>query len=108
MGWPEKADDLGRWLDEMFAGSWAEKFEKAAAAPLGLVPDPRRPRDKTSDAYLFAAHKVGLLFTARGLRRQADGDDAGALADLLTVLGVARQFRHKGGVVQARAARDAE
>lgn len=94
-GWPKKDEDLGRWLDEMFAGAWAAKFRKAAAMPLGLVQDPRGVTFSSLCPHLQPTREAALLFTVRALQLQARGDDAAALDNLLVVLGLARQIRHK-------------
>src|SRR2546423_4900037 len=40
-GWPKDDKEIGRWLDSLFEGNWAEELRRAVKLPLGVVQDPR-------------------------------------------------------------------
>jgi len=91
-GWPAESDELGRWLDAMFAGEWAQDIREAAAMPLGLIADPRDPPRSSALQDGIDFRDVGALFVARALQLESRGDYSGALKNLETVLGFSRQL----------------
>jgi hypothetical protein len=93
-GWPKEGAELGRWLDEVFAGKWTDKFRRAASAPLGLVQDPRRTSFSSVLSHLEGARSAGTLLAARAVQLQARGKHAAALEHLGVALGLSRQLRN--------------
>jgi hypothetical protein len=93
-GWPKDNKELGRWLDRLFAGEWVGEFRKAAAAPPGLVVNPRDASISTLAPELQGCREAATLFTGRAVQLQARGEHAAALDHLLVVLGLSRQVGH--------------
>jgi hypothetical protein len=94
-GWPRQDQEIGRWLDLLFQGAWANDAERAARLPLGLVEDPRLVKSmavlgRSSDG----CYQMARLFVVRALQGQARGHARGSLRDLETALGLSRQLRH--------------
>jgi hypothetical protein len=93
-GWPKDNKELGRWLDRLFAGEWAGEFRKAAAAPPGLVVNPRDISLSTLIPELQGCREAATLFTGRAVQLQARGEHAAALDHLNVALGLSRQVGH--------------
>jgi hypothetical protein len=98
-GWPEGEHELGKWLDRMFEGQWAEDYRAAAKAPLGIVLDPRNLSFATRMPEIQPSRDAARLFVARALQLQARGKHGEALEHLLTVLGLSRQVRSKAPAI---------
>jgi hypothetical protein len=94
-GWSRRHVLLGRMLDQVFESTWVQEAEQTARLPLGLVVDPRLA-GPSADLWTTARDAIAMahLFTARALQLQARGDADGALKQLETALGLARQLEN--------------
>jgi hypothetical protein len=93
-GWGRDEAELGKWLDHLFLGPWVAHLCGGAAAPLGLVEDPRRLTLVTNLSELQKCTWASKLFAARALQLQAQGGDKAALELFRVVLALSRQLRH--------------
>jgi hypothetical protein len=93
-GWPPDDRDLDDWLDELFKGDWMSSLNEAADLPPGLVEDLRNATWDTPLRLVQPAREIGVVLAARGLQRQAAGDDAAFVENLRLGLGLARALRH--------------
>ncbi len=80
--WPANDVEFGPRLDELFAGEWGRDLHNAARMPLGL--------NKNEDREFSGI----TLYPARILQLQARNDYLGALEDLETSFGLARQWQN--------------
>jgi hypothetical protein len=94
-GWPQRDEEIGRWLDQVFEGGWVKEARKAAELPLGMVEDPRQASWGQTNSNTRADYE-GLvdLFSARALQLQARGDPRAALNHLDTALAPARHVKN--------------
>jgi hypothetical protein len=100
-GWPKPkdAEEIARYLDLAFQGTWIKKIRRAVSLPLGAVLDPRTTRVTDSLGPIDQCRSMGLLLAARAVELQANGDHRGALEQLEVCLGLSRQFRsHTPGI----------
>lgn len=74
-GWPAHDREVGRWLDEVFGGTWVGQLREAATLPPGMIDDPRTPFANRPARGLDLVY----LFPARALQLQARGDNVQAL-----------------------------
>src|SRR5262249_32846398 len=89
-GWPKEDKEIGRWLDLLFDGKWAEQIRAAAKLPLGLVQDPRLTFLDTANE-LYLGRDIAEQFVGRALQLAAQGGHAGAIDIFGTVLALSRQ-----------------
>ena len=67
-GWLEKNQEIGRRLDAMFVGTWADQMRDAVKLPPGLLTDPRSyDVNIASMEDEEAFEKMALVFSARAL-----------------------------------------
>ena len=85
-GWPAEDNEIGPWLDALFAGDWVKNLRAAAKMPLGLVVDPRQVEWNFGENEINDYRKsmgisedLGVLFSVRALQLQARGDNSGRL-----------------------------
>jgi hypothetical protein len=93
-GWGRDEAELGKWLDHLFLGPWVARLCAGAAAPPGVVEDPRHLTLSTNLLELRKCMWAGQLFAARALQLQAQGGDKAALEHFRVVLALSRQLRH--------------
>ncbi len=93
-GWPPEGEEIGRWLDLLFAHPWADHLHAAAQLPLGLILDPRKLNFSSSVGDLYNCQSMAAPFTARALQWQTRGDNQAALKHLATVLALSRHTRN--------------
>src|SRR5262249_42533996 len=67
-GWGGDEAELARWLDHLFLGPWVARLCQGAAAPPGVVEDPRRLTLFTNLPDLRKCTWPGQLFAARALQ----------------------------------------
>ncbi len=96
-GWPEKAPELDRWLDQMMKLDWAKHIQQAAASPVGMLVDmnaaPLANRnDMGSNAYALPSTLAG-----HALQLQARGKDREALGELMAILTLSKTVRNHAG-----------
>ncbi len=105
-GWPADDHDLAAWLDKLYAGEWPAMLEKATELPTSPFDD---VRNMTASSLLPAtqpARELAVVLVARGLQRQAAGDDEAYVENLRIGLGLSRSLRddtHAGDVLVGRA-----
>jgi hypothetical protein len=92
-GWGRDEAELGKWLDHLFLGPWAAHLCEGAAAPPGVVEDPRRLTLFTTLPELQKCMWASQLFAARALQLQAV-DDKASLGFFRVLLALSRQLRH--------------
>lgn len=105
VGWPTDRPDLDDWTDQAFATGWDQQFFDAAKKPVGVLEDPNEMTYATPFKHLDSLHKMGPLFLARGLQKQARGDPA-AFVDVLDAwLAAVRTMRNNSVAVSVNHAR---
>jgi hypothetical protein len=97
-GWRDEDRALGRWLDLMFEGEWANHVREAASLPLGIVADPRTMTVAGSHITTLEPHRLAPLFAARALHLQAGGDAGAGLHQLAVILALSRHMRNHATV----------
>jgi hypothetical protein len=106
-GWPKAEGRLGPWLDRMFKGKWVPLLRGVAAAPLGVVDDPRRTSPDPTKTVLGCPRAAQLL-VARALQLQNRGDHAAALDHLVWTLALSRNLRNKALEISCQSGRVVE
>lgn len=107
-GWPTHRKDLAEWLDNVFASEWEQPLFDAMQKPLGIVED---PTSISFDSPIYAYEEFRQMtaaMLARGLQRQAEGDDEAFLRYLEAVLALSRNLSHKSLIFHAYLGRSAE
>ncbi len=92
-GWPPGDRDLSAWLDKLFVGDWVSMMEKAASLPTSPFDVVKSLRGYE---FLHAAELtpgVAVALAARGLQRQAAGDEEGYVENLRIGLALSRSLR---------------
>jgi hypothetical protein len=107
-GWGAGDKELDEWLKKIFDSPWHGQLEQAADLPEGWIEDPRRLTLDAQQRWLDAARNAGLLLSAHGVWRQAEGDPAAFVADLRGGLALARNLRHRAPARPAQVAREVE
>jgi hypothetical protein len=107
-GWPKEGGPIGFWLDQVIDSKWIDLIREAAAAPLGLVEDPRQVNGFVPSPVVMEVQKVARLVAARALQLQARGDHAAALDHLVWTLALSRNLRHGAREATAQVGRSVE
>ncbi len=106
-GWPEDDPQLGDFLDRMFVdlpvgteeAVWHALVATAAQRPIGIYEYPQMIGvTGTSATPMDNAKRMAVALLARGLQRQAAGDDADFLAKFRATLALSRTLRN-GSIV---------
>jgi len=92
-GWPADDKALAVWLDKLYAGEWAPMLQRAAALPTGPFDDIHNMTLLTSIPATQPARELGVVLAARGLQRQAAGDDEAYVENLRIGLALSRSLR---------------
>ena len=93
-GWPADDAELAAWLDKLFADDWVSMLKEAADLPPGMVENLRNENINSLDPVAQPAREIAALLRARGLQRQAAGDDGAYVENLRIGLGLARALRY--------------
>ncbi|HET6575819.1 MAG TPA: hypothetical protein VFG68_19615, partial [Fimbriiglobus sp.] len=93
-GWPADRPDLKEWLDEMGSTGWAEAAEAAARKPTGVLEDPAELSPVSPLRHIDGMPTMTLLYLARALQRQADGDPDAVPRAVAVWLAVVRTTRN--------------
>ncbi len=75
-GWPADRPDLDRWMNRMFAPGWEAHLEEMAKKPAGVLEDPNDLAIDSQLRYVDGVRQMTVLYLARALKRQADGEPA--------------------------------
>lgn len=93
-GWPAGRPDLKEWLDAMCSTGWIEQAETAAGKPTGVLEDPVELAPDSPLRHIDGMPTMTLLYLARALQRQADGDPAAVPRAVAVWLAVVRTTRN--------------
>jgi ABC-type transport system involved in multi-copper enzyme maturation permease subunit len=107
-GWPADDKDLAAWLDKLYAGEWLAVLKKAADLPTGPFDDVRNMTWLTSLPANQPAQEIAVVLVARGLQRQAAGDDAAYVENLRIGLALSRSMRDRTPAVDLLVGREVE
>jgi ABC-type transport system involved in multi-copper enzyme maturation permease subunit len=97
-GWSGDDPELAAWLNKIIGGKWFGVLKEAADLPPGMVEDmrnltfssPRPAADNSTD--------VTLVLAARGLQRQAAGDDEAFVENFRMGLKLSLAMRHRAPI----------
>ncbi len=107
-GWTGDDPELAAWLDRLFAGDWVQSLREAADLPPGMVVDLRLETIDSPDRVLDPARRIAAALVARGLQRQAAGDDDAYVENLRLGLALARALRRRQPDIEVIVGRSAE
>ena len=95
-------------LDKLFAGDWVQMLKEAADLPPGMVEDLRNETAMSQAPLLLPARRIAVVLAARGLQRQAAGDDEAYVENLRIGLALSRALRHHAYDLEAAVGRAVE
>ena len=114
-GWPGDDPDLAAWLNRLFVGDWmqarrdwVQPLEEAADLPPGLVANLRIETIDMPDRVADPARRIAVALAARGLQRQAAGDDEAYVENLRIGLALSRSMRCRAPVMDVVYGRNVE
>jgi len=93
-GWPADDAELAAWLDKLFAGEWVGMLKKAADLPPGMFDDLRNYTEWSLTPAIEPAREIAVVLAARGLQKQAAGDDEAYVENLRIGLHLSQTLRH--------------
>jgi hypothetical protein len=97
-GWPAEGEELGLWLDQVFAQRWPNLLKQLVDKPGGVMDDPRRQSMAEAAKIINPTREIGFLLAARGLQLQAEGDPAAMVQHLAAGLAYARVLQDRGDI----------
>src|SRR5205823_1386359 len=80
-GWPADDDALAAWLNKVCQGDWLQSLREASDQPPGMVENLNHFTYDSRASTAQPARHVAVVLAARGLQRQAAGDDAAYVED---------------------------
>jgi hypothetical protein len=92
-GWPADDHELAVWLDKLYAGEWAPMLKQAADLPTSPFDDVRNLTVFDPLKATQPARELAVVLAARGLQRQAAGDDDAYVENLRIGLALSRSLR---------------
>jgi ABC-2 family transporter protein len=107
-GWPADDHALAVWLDKLYAGEWAPMLKQAADLPTGPFDDVRNLTVFNSLSAAQAARELAVVLVARGLQRQAAGDDEAYVENLRIGLALSRSLRDRTPMIDVLVGRSVE
>jgi hypothetical protein len=107
-GWPADDPELAAWLDKLFAADWVQNLKEAADLPLGMVEDLRNENAASRNPVAGPAREIAVVLVARGLQRQAAGDDGAYVENLRIGLHLARAMRYHAPALNVLVSRNIE
>ena len=107
-GWPGDDPELTAWLNRIIAGQWLGMLKEAADMPPGVVEDLRNVTYMSRQPAAENCQMITLALAARGLQRQAAGDDETFVENLRIGLSLSLAMRHRAPIGDVYRGRESE
>jgi ABC-type transport system involved in multi-copper enzyme maturation permease subunit len=107
-GWSGDDPELAAWLNKIIAGEWVGMLKETADMPPGMVEDMRNLTNWSRQPVAENSQRITISLAARGLQRQASGDDATFVQNLRIALGLSLAMRHRAPPLDVYCGRESE